>query len=413
MDNEKIKKIATYYKVAEDKVVEMFNESKKFIDEQFKNLSAEDKENRIYSMTANKFKNNIGSNTKEYKGIVFAVGDIIDSNRYNRYSQSKLYNETKLKVEETGDIVELENLYNVVVKAKEIVDSEGNTKLEVELDEKGEPIYLYPYYKADGSVSKLAGKPLPNVKDSEVREVFGIGYSEDSNPDEDTKLFKLQLKGKAINNIPKFGKIVSFTSGGREYNGTYQLNSSITDFVEIEDEYLQQGLDKVGIEGVINNFAENNNITYNTIQEWVNKYKEEPSNTIIPKELKYSYVIINDSMCMTQNFEPNDKGKCTMTFCDDNFNLDNNITIISSTMPEIADKIDFASNSTCTIIGQMSIFGKEGEEPTVYLNLMGAIGKKDLFVPRVEVQPIGEEEDNTSSEKTEEQKEEEPVKKAW
>lgn len=396
MNTEKIKQIATFYKVSEDKVIDNYNESKEFVDKQFSSLSDEQKEIKTLSITASKFKTNMGNNTNDYKGIVLGVSGIIDSNKYQRDNQLKLYNQTKAKAEQAGDMSMLDDLYGKVVN----VDNDGNVTA------------LFPYLKNDGNVSAMAGKEIPNEIDSQIRKVYGVAYTEGKNPEEDIKVFNLSLKGKALNNIPPMGKIVSFKGGGKEYKDEFQLNSSVTDFVEVEDEYLQKGINEVGIDGIFNQFFENHIVTYDDIQEWVNNFKDNKEENAVPKEFR-GYVVIDSNNCMSQNFEPNDKGKCNMMFCDDNFNMDNNVTIISGVFPEIAEKIEFASNSTCTILGQLSIFGDD--EPMVYMTLFGAVPKEGMYVPRIKADPIADEEEKpvTTETKSEEPDKENPKPKAW
>lgn len=396
MESKILKQIAEHVKVSEDKVVETFNESIKFVNEQFANADDKTKQNKALLMTVNKFKTNLGGNTNNYKGIVLGVSGIQDSNNYQRRNQLELYNSTLKKAEESGDSSIVDELISKVVN----LDNEGN------------PIPLFPFLKNNGEKSAMAGKVIPNEEESQIRNVVGMAYVEGQNAEEDLRPFSLTIRGKALNNIPSFGKIVSFKAGGKIYNESYQLNSSVTDFVETEDVYLQEGLDNVGLDSMIEKIFINKIVTYETIEKWVEEFKENPNESPIPKELKYSYVVINNCNCITQNFEPNEKGKVSMTFCSDEFSMNDQVTLITGTTPEIAEKIEFTSNSTCSVIGQLSIFGTD--EPMVYVTLFGAIGKKGMFIPRVfDAKPLPETTEEVKSEPVKEVKEETEVKKAW
>lgn len=405
MVHENVKQIASFFKVAEEKVIESYNEQKGFIEKQFKNATSEEIEEKVWSIVANNFRPNaMGNNSKTYKGIVIGVGDIKDEHDYNRRMQLKLYEDMKKTVEQTGDESKLKAMEGVVVNIKP----------------NGEVVPLFPYLKGDGTKSGMAGKEIPALKDSNMREVYGFCYPDGEKADDTMMPFMLKRKLKSDVNgniidmpMPSFGKIVEFKAGGKEWNGKYTLNSSVTDFVETTDKYLQEGLDAVGIEGMILSLLENNVITFDNINDWKKLFVEDPKQETIPKDLKWSYVVLNNVMCVSQNFDVNDKGKCTMTFVNGKFSLDNNTTIISSTEPSIAEKIEFAVNSNCTIIGRLSIFGKEGEEPMTYLNLMGAIPKKDMWIPRIEAETIEEEEETPQPVKEEVKVEEPPKTKAW
>ncbi|NCD06451.1 MAG: hypothetical protein EOL97_10050 [Spirochaetia bacterium] len=375
--------------MAEEKVIESYKNSLDFVEKQFPRLAGDDKENKILSMTSTSFKTNIGGNSSTYKGIVFGVTEITDSNQYQRDSQLKLYQMTKEKAEAMGDMTMLDELYGKVVNK----DNNGNI------------VALFPYLKNNGEVSAMAGKEIPNAEDSRIRKVYGVCYEDGKNPEENIKVFNLTIKGKALNNIPVFGKIVTFQAGGKEYQGEYQLNSSVTDFVEVEDKYLQEGINAVGADGVLLQFFDRHKIEYSDIVNWKEAYNTDRDNFSIPKEY-YSYVVISGNNCMTQNFQPNAKGKCSMTFCNEQFGEDD-ITLIAGMLPEIADKIEFASNSTCTLLGKLSIFGDEGMP---YLTLYGAIPKRDAFISRVNALPI---EDDEETPMVEEKVEEKPATKAW
>lgn len=397
MNNELLKQLASLFKVSEEKVTEAYNESVEFVNKQFPNASEAVKANKIMTMASTKFRTTMSANTSNYTGIVIGVGPIQDSNNYQRNAQLKLYNDTLKTAEESGDMSSVESLHGVVVN----------------IGEDGNPIALYPFYKADGTESKMAGKEIPTPENSFIRELYGIAYAEGKDAEKDMQIFKMQLKGKALNNIPPIGKIVSFKAGGKEYKGELQLNSSVTDFVEVSDKYLEEGIAAIGVDGVVDQYFKEKIVDYKTIQEWVDTFKADPSKSPVPKELRYNYVVIPNNNCMTQNFEPNDKGKCTLTFCADEFSMDTLITIIAGATPEIANKIEFTANSTCTIVGQISIFGKPDEEPMIYFTLMGAIPKKDMWIPRIKAEPLVEEKSTTAPETKEEVKDEKPVTKAW
>jgi hypothetical protein len=416
MDEKLKKQFADYFKTSEEEVEKAYKEIYEFVNTQFKNATEEVKNNKILNSLRAKFMPTFGANTKTYKGIAISVSEQQDAHRFQRFSQLKVYNDTKKQAEEQGDITILEDLYGKVVSVQMKKTENG---LEVAKDANGEPILnydkngnvipLFPYYKKDGNKSAMAGKELPAIEDSMIRVVEGICYQEGKKPEEDLKTFVLKLSGKAIDNIPPFGKIISFKCGGKEWNDTYQLNSGVTDFVETEDDYLQQGINSVGIEGIVEKYYEDNILTYDIIEKAKQDFVENPNENPIPQELRY-FCIIPDNNCMSQNFVPNDKDKCSMTFCSNKFSLNNTVTIVSGVEPEIANNVEFGPNSTCTIVGRLSIFGKEGDEPMVYFTMSGAIGKKGEIVERIEAEPLQPEEETTTS--SEPVKEAE-VKKVW
>ena len=376
---ESVKVIARTVKVSEDKVKEAFNEAMLFVNEQFGTADDTTKMNKALLIAVNTFKASSGGSSNNFKGIVLGVTDLQDDNKYKRDSQLKVYLDIKKQAEENGDMSVLESIYNKVVKA------EDNVML---TDDKGLPILLHPYLKNDNTVSAMAGKAIPTTEESLVRTVYGMAYAEGTNPEEDLKTFSMKIRGKALNNIAVFGKPVSFQAGSRIYKEEYQLNSGVTDFIEIEDEYLQNGLDNVGIDGMVEKIMGNKIVTYDKLGEWIEQYKVQMSNDIIPRDLKFSFVVIPNVNCMSQNFNVNDKGKINMIFCNDKFDINNTFDIITGTKPEIGEKVEFAQNSSCSIIGQLSIFGEQ-ESPVAYLNLFGAIGKKGLTVPRIDAKPLG------------------------
>jgi len=381
MDEKVLQQIANIYKVSIEKVNAALEESKKFVETQFPKISESAKQNKVLTMTANKFKPTLGGNTANYIGIVYGFDGKTDANYYQRKSQLDLYYKIKKTVEETGDEGALNEIIGVAVN----------------IGENGEPIALYPHLKNDGSASQMAGKAIPSSENSMIRNVYGICYPEDSeNPEKNCAVFRLSLKGKAIDTIPPIGKVVSFKCGGKNYNGDFYLNSSATDFVETTDKYLTEGVEAVGLTEVGKKFFLTKHITFDMITDWVHSFTENPNENPIPKEFK-QLIYIDDVTCTGQNFQANEKGNITMQFTNNNFSIDGVNDIISSGVEEIGNKIEFASNSTCSIVGQLNIFGNDGQEPTVYVKLFGAVPKKDEFIPRIaDVKPIGDEEEQKS-----------------
>lgn len=401
---EKLKnQLIEHFKTTEEEFNEAYKDAEEFVIAQYPNLEGDDKQNKILNSLRGRFSRK--TNTSTYKGIVIGICENVDQQSYTRWVQQKAYDTLLKQAESEGNLALLDDItitrdeLNEFVKDGATLYDNVSGKVAVK-ESDGSMSLLWPAKKNDGTPSKMAGQTLPSKIDSMRTPIIGMCYKVGDNAEEELKPFTLMLSGKALNASPTIGKVVQFKAGGNEYNGEYNLNSSMNSFDLVSDEYLDGGLENVGLPAMIENVMESKVVSFADVENWVKEYKETNENTV-PKEYRYSYIVVKDCNTVSQNFDVDAKGKVGMNFVNNKFSLDNEVTMITKTYPVIGNMIEFAPTSNCVIVGNLSILG-DVERPLAYMNLFGAFGVKDDMVDRVfDVEPITEEVSETTEVKEE------------
>lgn len=258
----------------------------------------------------------------------------------------------------------------------------------VEKDTEGHINPLWPKLKANGKPSKVAGKPMPSVESSMIKTVYGIGTPVGK---KDAKGFKLELRGNITNIEILKGKVMNFHAMEKDsvLPNMYELSTGKTEFNETEDEYLQEGIDELGIVGMVESMFKDHIVDWKTVNSWIEKKIGNPKSEPIPDQYR-NMTILTESLCVFQNFSPDQKERIKMILCEATASVNENLVWC------LADKsldksIDFAHNSKVIAIGRPWLpTPEEGKETNMMLFTSGMFAYKDYKFPRIEAEKLDE-----------------------
>lgn len=316
-----------------------------------------------------------------FVGVVLASDEPRDTFVTVRNDQLAKYQAAKEEATKTGDDEILQNcLKNKYVRLEK--DENGNEKV----------IPLWPKTKRDGTPSKVAGKDMPTSEESMSRTVYGFCTPAGK---QETKGFILELKGEAYKNDLHEGSVVSFKSLDKSEEGSslYSLQSYRTEFIPTEDAHMQEGLTKLGLHGIVKKFFGDRFVTWDMINEWVAKKKDNPKDEVVPDKFRNGLTVIPESLCVYQNFSPDAKDRIKLHLTGMTDNVDD--TTIRCLIDKRFDKvIDFAVNSKVLALGRLWIPApqKEGQEVGVMLWTSGVFAYSDWKIPRVDIKKMSEKE---------------------
>jgi len=267
-----------------------------------------------------------------------------------------------------------------------------NQVVRIDSDEKVVP--LWPKLKSNGEPNKLAGKDLPEPENSMVQTIYAIGTPVDK---KSAKGIVLELRGKACGQNLHKGKIVSFKAMNRTKADSklYELSTNQTEFVLTNDEYMETGLEKVenGLIGMIKKCFADNLVDWNDINKWVAEKKANPKKDVVPDKYKNEVMILEDSMCVYQNFNPDAKNRIKINLCGTGDDVED-VTILCLADKQLDDSIDFAQNSKVIAIGRpwLPEPNPETGDMTFFLMTSGMFAYPEWKIPRVDTKKLSEKE---------------------
>lgn len=377
MKTEFLKGWALKLNVTEEKLAEKFELAKK----EMKSIFPDQTEETIFEKAKMQikvdYKRQFLSSAVSFVGIVIGSETPRDPLKIIRKNQLDRYSKAKEQADVTGD-------QNIVQK-----EIDNNV---IRINEKdGKVIPLWPKFKNNGKPSKVAGNDMPPESESTIQTVYGVGtkLGEDK-----ARGFILELKGDACGQPLKEGKIVSFRALNKTQPSdvTYKLSTNRTEFIETENEYLQEGLNKIGLPGMITSFFKNNVITWEDIKGWVSDKTENLNKDVIPEKFTKGFVILVDSLCVYQNFIVDKKERIKINICSTDDEADD-ITVLCLANKNLEGSIDFATNSKVITIGRpwLPKPREEDEIPNLLLMASGMFAYSDWKIPRInDVKPLTE-----------------------
>ena len=374
MDTKFLESWSTKLNVSAKKLKDDFEKAK----QEMQSLFPSQKEEIIFEKAKLKlkvdYKRSFMSSAVPFVGIVVANESPRDPLVNIRAKQLEIYEKAKQKSAETGDAKIVDN----IVKRGIVRIAEGVV------------IPLWPKLKKDGQPNKLAGKDLPQPADSQMQVVYGIGTPFGK---EEPKGFVLELRGRACNQEFYKGKIVSFKAidKSEKNSAIYKLSTNQTDFIETEDKHMQEGINKLGITGLVEHFFKNKIATWQEMNDWVIQKKNNPQANPIPE--KYNDImVIPQSMCVYQNFNTDAKGRIKISLCGISDDIQD-ITMLCLADASLEKSIDFAQNSKVVAIGRPWLPpANDRGEVTMILMTSGMYAYPDWKVPRVNAKKVGEKE---------------------
>jgi len=352
------------------------------------------------------YKKQFLSNAVPFIGIIIGSETARDPFGLIRKNQLDRYLKAKEQADMTGDQTILQKeIDNKVVRINE--KRVGEKKIE-------EVIPLWPKFKNNGEPSKVAGNDMPPVEDSLSQTVYGIGTKAG---EDKAKGFTLELKGGACGQDLHEGKVVSFRAINKTQpsDALLKLSTNRTEFIETESAFLTEGLEKIGLTGMITSFFENNIATWADVKGWVSEKIENPDKDVIPEKFTRGFMVLIDSLCVYQNFTPDQKHRIKISICSTDDEADD-ITVLCLANEKLEESIDFVQNSKVITIGRpwLPKPREEDETPNLIFMTSGMFAYDDWKIPRIEgIKPLNPEAVTSSSgdeSKPIETKQEEPPK---
>lgn len=355
--------------VREEDLQLQYEAAKQEMESHFPNQSTEVIAEKAMMKMKIDYKSQFASSTISFVGILIGSDSIRDPLTKTREMQMSIYNQAKETSDRTGDYSHIQKVLD-----EKIVRLDGN----------GLPVPLWSRYKKDGGANKLAGKDISPPEISQIRTVYGVGTSLDKN---DAKGFILELKGKMCKQPLPMGKMVRFKAYNRTQlkDNLYLLDTYDTEFISIENSYMQEGIDLLGLPKIILDFFKDYIITWSDINSWMEEKKNNPHKDVIPEKFKYKTLIIDASMCIYQNFEPDQKDRIKINICDTSDDVEG-ITSLCLMDKSLDDMIDFSKGSKVIVIGRPWIPEKKKEEDNLNFIFMtsGVLAYPDWKISRID-----------------------------
>ena len=383
----------------EDELKKKFELAKEEMKSYFPNQSEETIFEKAKMKLKVDYKKRFLSSATSFVGIVISSDKSRDPFAKIKQNQLDRYLKAKEQADQTGD--------------QSLIQKEIDAKV-VKIDVKtGEVIPLWPKLKKDGTKSKMAGKEFETEERSQVQTVYGIAAKEGT---EDAKGFVLELKGLSCNQELHEGKIVNFRAMNKTQptDSLLQLTTYATEFVPTESKYFEEGLEKIGLTGMITTFFKDNIATWEDVKNWVMEKTDNPEKETVPEKFSKGIMVLVDSLCVYQNFTPDQKNRIKINICSTDDDADD-ITVLCLADEKLEKSIDFAHNSKVVAIGRpwLPKPREEDEMPNLLLMTTGMFAYDDWKIPRVEgIMPLKPENVTSSQEtKPEEKTEETPQEK--
>ncbi|MFW6246656.1 MAG: hypothetical protein ACOC22_00575 [bacterium] len=392
--DEFIKKNSEKLKISEEKLREDFEKAKQEIEKDFGNQPEDVKLEKAKMKLKIMYKNVATSNTESFVGVIVAVDAPRDQWEYIRNQQMNVYRKALEEAQKTGDETKVNMMFEKQVVGK---------------DENGNIYPMWPKMKKDGTPSKMAGKPIPSPEESIIQSVYGIAVKEnDSSP----KGFVLELRNEACDKELPVGKVVTFRAFDRtkDESELFDLVSSKTDFLEKESEFFNEGLNKLGLAGMVERYFANYIVNWDTINAWVKKRLANPDENPIEEPNKLQ--VIPNSLCVYQNFAPNEKGNIKMNICSISDDIsDDDTTALCIANENFSKYIDFGPESKIIVMGRLWIPVPKEDQNDVdpVVKMSGAIAYDNWKVPRNDTAKEVTEDDVVTTKTEEPQQTEETV----
>ncbi len=394
MDEKFLGEWATKLNIKEEDLKKQFEDAKAEMQSHFPNQAPETIFEKAKMKLKVDHKRQFMSREVSFVGIVIGAGNPKDNLVKIRATQVDTYNEAKKQEAKTGDSTTV----------KKILDNKV-----VQIEEDGSITPLWPKFKKDGSPNKLAGTEMPTPKEWQSQNVFIVGT-----PFEKTEVkgIILELKGEICNQEMHQGQIVTFKGINKTQEGStvYNLTSNRTEFLKTESEYLQEGLNKFGITGLISKFFADYIVDWSTVKEWIAALKKDPKSFPIPEKNRWDLMVLLDGMCIDLNLTPNAKGNVKANVCGTSDDLED-LTGLCIMPKRLDPTIDFAANSKVVTLGTPWLpIDKDTGEINFNIMTVGMYAYPDWKIPRVDTKKLSEKELQQSvvAPKVEEPKKEEP-----
>lgn len=380
-DADFIKNLSVKLNVPVDKLQQQFEEAKEEMRCHFPNQSEEIIIQKAKLKLKVDHKRKFLSSAIPFVGIIIASDAIRDPIANIRNKQIERYIKAKESSEKNGDASIMQEVFDNGI---------------VRLDENTQKIIpLWPKLKTNGEPNKLAGKDLPPTEESQMQTIYGIGMAVGS---EEAKAFTLELRGDACNAPLHVGKIVNFRAINRTPEGSniLELSTNNTEFIPGDNEKLQEGINKMGITGLLSHFYKDRIASWDEVKQWITEKLENPSAEPIPK--KYTdfnkFMILPESLCVYQNFTPDQKDRIKINVCNTADEFDD-LTVLCLAPKSLDESIDFAHNSKVAVVGRPWIPDiDENGQTRLIIMTSGMFAYNGWKVPRVETQEINQEQLN-------------------
>ena len=146
---------------------------------------------------------------------------------------------------------------------------------------------------------------------------------------------------------------------------------------------MEEGLKELnGAAGMIAEIYKNNIITWKDIKSWVEMKKSNPAENPIPDKFKNSIMVLDESICTYQNFEPDTKQRLKFNICSALDDLDD-LTALCLLPEGLSDSIDFSQDSKVVTIGRVWLPDPNPETGDVNIIIMtsGMYAYEDWKMP--------------------------------
>ena len=314
------------------------------------------------------------SNAVTFAGIIIGNETPRDPMERIRNHQIELYEKAVELTKQDGDETHV----------KEIID-----KKIVRVGENNNVIPLWPKLKSNGEPSKVAGNDMPKPEESMIKMVYAIGTPEGK---EEPKGIFLELRGKAV--LEKFskGSLVSFRALNKTTEGSnaYELTTNQTEFIPSNNTFMTDGVKQFGVTGLIEKFFKDKIVSWQEINQWITEKRTNTQSEPVPDKYR-NLMIIPESLCVYQNFNPDNKGRIKINICNASSDEIDDETVLCLADKSLVDSIDYAQNSKIVVIGRPWLPApREDGDVTLIFMTSGTFAYSDWKVPMVDMTPVSE-----------------------
>lgn len=334
------KKINIPFEQMSEEYLKVYNEIKA-------NFGEDNIEERARLKFQGNYKKKLLSNAQVYSGVILSFEKPKDvwwkhRDEYIQKGLDALAQQNKQAFEEAfvnGYVTSEEKTW------EQIFDEFANTNDKVNfiknLVNKRILVPICPAMKADGTMSKMAGKPMPPIEQSTNQKVYGVCVLENSN--EPPSRFLLTLSNNAVKKSIPIGKPVSFRATNKSNdNGILVLSSFDTEFIPSTNEGLINAFNKFGILAMAKKFFPEFIYNIGEITKW-NKERKIPNTNTYDK-----FYIFEGAYVVQMNTVASEKGSIRIVVEDVNAGIDDKP--VNAMLPDGSD-LNFTEGSKVAVIG--------------------------------------------------------------
>ena len=310
-----------------------------------------------------KYKKKFLTNDSGFKGIIISYENPRDTWNQIRKRQLEVFEQYKSEGKEQ------------VAVEKKIVRFDKTT---------GEVIPLCPMLKTDGMPSKKYGQDIGTPQETTKQILHGI-CTVDGDKENKVHPFSMEIGGTVAKEYFDTSKVYSFRAMNRgvDNSGILKLSSNIVEFEPIDDTYFKEGIEKLGMMGLVKRFFSKNVVRMDSIAAW-RKTGE------VPKHLQ-ELLIVDGGVCMSMNLMPNQKGNINFVVENPDAPINENQSIRCVANKNLKSTVDFGEGSSVLVVGRCWVPNKnDGEEKDIVINLCGIFAYTEGKIPRIEVDELSE-----------------------